>query len=103
MTSPERIHLASVLSEDLAMRVSAAELFDTAEKLPGDAVEMDFEGVKSCTRSFADEYSQRKRVSSKSIIEVNMPIFVHQLMMAVAHPKNKDQVIDIDNLNVTVL
>jgi len=103
MSSLERIVVRDIISEDLAMRSSAADLFEALDGLNGDVVEIDFEGVKSCTRSFADEYDQRKRLSTKTIREVNMPTSVHQLLMAVAHPKKKDQVVDIDRLKVNVL
>jgi hypothetical protein len=103
MTSPERTHVATVISDDLVTRASAADLLEMIEKLPGDVVEVDFDGVKSCTRSFADEYHVRKLSSSKTIREINMPTSVYQLLMAVAHPRKKDQVIDIENLKVTVL
>jgi hypothetical protein len=93
-----------VISEDLAMRVSAAELFDMIERLPGDTVEVDFDGVKSCTWSFADEYDRHKLKSSKRVVEVNMTTFVRTLFMAVANPdKKKGPVVDMDKLEVTVL
>jgi len=103
MTSPERVHVKTILFEDLIMRLSAADLFEVIERVPGDAVEVDFEGVKSCTRSFADEYYMRKLRSAKAVREVNMPTCVHQLLMAVAHPGKKDQVIDIEKLKITVV
>ena len=103
MTRYESIRVTSVLPEDLVMRASAAELLEMIEKLPSGVVEVNFEDVKSCTRSFADEYYMRKLRSTKTVREVNMPTCVHQLLMAVAHPGKKDQVIDIENLKVTVL
>ncbi|MEW5748760.1 MAG: DUF4325 domain-containing protein [Candidatus Thermoplasmatota archaeon] len=96
--------MSSVISEDLMMRASAAELFDMIERLPGDAVEVDFDGVKSCTWSFADEYDRHKLKSSKRVVEVNMSSFVRTLFMAVTNPnKKKDPVFDMDKLKVTVL
>jgi len=103
MTSPERVHVKTILFEDLIMRLSAADLFEVIERVPGDAVEVDFEGVKSCTRSFADEYYVRRGASSKTIREVNLPTCVYQLLMAVANPRKKDQVIDIEKLKITVV
>lgn len=103
MSSHDRIVVKELLSEDLAMRVSAAELFGAIERFPDDTVEVDFSGVKSCTRSFADEYDRLKHRSSKTIREANMPTSVQQLLMAVANPKRKDQIVDIDKLKVNVL
>ena len=103
MSHAGRIIVTAVLFEDLIMRLSAADLFEVIEKVPDDTVEVDFEGVKSCTRSFADEYYMRKLRSTKTVREVNMPTCVHQLLMAVAHPGKKDQVIDIEKLKITVV
>src|SRR3989339_89131 len=103
MTSSERVHVRTVLFEDLIMRLSAADLFEVIEKVPDDTVEVDFEGVKSCTRSFADEYYMRKLRSTKTVREINMPTCVHQLLMAVAHPGKKNKVIDIEKLKITVV
>jgi hypothetical protein len=103
MSSHERIVVKELLSEDLAMRTSAADLFKAVESTASDSVEVDFSGIRSCTRSFADEYDKLKHLSSKTVRETNMPISVHQLLMAVANPKKKDQVVDIERLKVKVL
>ncbi len=103
MTENERIKVTSVLSEDLMMRISAEDLIGMVERQPGAEVVLDFDGVKSCTRSFADEYYVRRAASSKTIREVNLPTCVYQLLMVVANPRKKDQVIDIEKLKVTVL
>ena len=103
MSSHERIIVKELLSEDLAMRTSAVELFKAIDSNPSDSVEVDFTGIQSCTRSFADEYDRLKRLSPKTIRETNMPTSVLQLLMAVANPKRKDQVVDIERLKVRVL
>lgn len=103
MSSHERIVVKDLLSEDLAMRASAADLFKAIESTHSAYVEIDFSGIRSCTRSFADEYDTLKHHSSKTIRETNMPTPVHQLLMAVANPKKKDQVVDIERLKIKVM
>ena len=80
MTSSNRkIRISKTISRDLALRMVATNFFDSLETSPEKKIIIDFSGVKSITRSFADEYSNRKRSSQQEILEVNMPLNIKKM------------------------
>ncbi len=83
--------MKALLSEDLAMRASAAAALRGHRNGIRRHRRDRLQRCQVVTRSFADEYARRKHLSSKTILEANMPTSVHQLLMAVANPKRKDQ------------
>jgi hypothetical protein len=67
------VRIGEVVSRDLAFREEARRFFDFLENRPKEGVVVDFEGVRTISRSFAHEYILRKKSSSKNIREINMP------------------------------
>lgn len=67
-----RLKVAEVLSENLILRDTANMLFDMVEKTDEEVV-LDFEGVRSISRSFAHQYVLRRKSSRKTIKEENVP------------------------------
>ncbi len=68
-----RLKVVEVLSENLFLRDTANMLFDMVEKTDEEEVVLDFEGVRSISRSFAHQYVLRRQASSKTIKEENVP------------------------------
>ncbi len=95
------VEVAEVLSPDLAIRGTAKEFCQGIESLKAPAIRVDFSGVRSITRSFAQEYLKYKKESKKDIEETNIPSNVRKMFMVIEHPRSKRQMIDLDNLPVT--
>jgi len=96
--------ISKTLSKDLALRESAARLFNQIEATKEERVIVDFKGVKSITRSFAHEYCRRKKESAKTISETHMPIDVKRMMMAAAELSgSRSKSLELDSVPVVVL
>ena len=87
-----RIALAERVGEHLALRSTAADLFDDATVRRGDVV-IDFAGVKSMGRSFAQEYIMCRSRHRRNVTEVNQSDEVRAMFRIVAHPKPKTPLI----------
>ena len=81
--------IKDVISPDLALRNSAEYLFKVIDRLSDDRITVDFTGVKSITRSFADEYLNRKKSSKKMIIEINVSDVVTQMFDVIEKKPSK--------------
>jgi len=105
MNTSARIFIISeILSPDLALRESAARLFDQFEDSKDSEIVVDFKGVKSITRSFAHEYCRRKRGYAKRISETHVPVNVRKMMTAASQtssPRSKS--LELDSVPVVVL
>ncbi len=64
---------------------------------------IDFEGVKTITRSFAHEYLQRKKASKKPVEERNVPSNVQRMMETVLAAQHDRQRADLGAVTVTIL
>ena len=85
--------LKDMLSPDLALRDTADRLFDTVEDSPDKKIVMDFSKVRSVTRSFAHQYSIRKKASSKSIVEKAVPVNIRKMFMAIRRPARRSKLV----------
>ncbi len=83
------------VSVDLALRDSARVFFDYLESLPSEEVIVDFKDIISISRSFAHEYTTRKKISHKNIKEVNVPLNVRKMFSIVEEPREKLAVFDV--------
>jgi hypothetical protein len=83
--------LKETLSPDLALRDTADSLFDMIEASSADKIMTDFSGIRSITRSFAHQYSIRKKASPKSIVETCVPANVRKMLNAVRHTQKKNR------------
>ena len=100
-TRPRTIRLADLIYEDLALRDSAARLFDAIEDSPEAEVVIDFSGVRSMSRSFADEYFVRRSASTKAITETNVPDNVRRMIDVVSRRSNSKKRLDVDEVDIS--
>lgn len=104
MTTPTRtIRLAEAVYEDLALRDSAARIFESVEDSPEPEIVMDFSGVRSMSRSFADEYVSRRSRSVKTIREVNVPDSVRRMIDVVSQRPKAKKRLDTDQASLFVM
>lgn len=101
-TRTRTIRLAEVVYEDLALRDSAARVFDMVEGSPEPEIVIDFSGVRSISRSFADEYVNRRSGSTKSIREVNIPENVQRMIDVVSHAPGMKKRFERDQVDLTI-
>jgi len=87
--SNNQIRIKDLLSEDLAIRDTAKYLFKQINTIKTPKVIVDFKGIKSISRSFAQEYLQNKEIVSKSISEKNVPETVKKMFCAIEINKPK--------------
>lgn len=97
------ISVSKVVSIDLAMRESADRFFNQVESLPEEDVTIDFKDVKSISRSFAHQYVQRLKHSSKSITETNVPDNVRKMFRIVEEVKTKPRLVDLRTIRIVSL
>ncbi len=78
-----------MLSANLALRETATRLVQYIEGLPNPEVVLDFSDVKTISRSFAHEYSTRKRDIHKQIREANVSADVAKMFAVVEEARAK--------------
>lgn len=81
-----RIRVSETIYEDLALRDSAARLFELVEASAEAELDIDFSGVRTMSRAFAHEYLTRRRASRKTVRETNVPEAVRLMFEAVSGP-----------------
>ena len=67
------IILSNIISNNLAFRDTADDLFNYINKLEESSIIIDFSNIQSITASFAHQYMINKEKSQKNIIERNIP------------------------------
>jgi hypothetical protein len=81
-----------IIAKNLTLRESASRLFDILESYREQRLIIDFSRIEFMSRSFADEYLERKEKTSKAIEEKNLPKNVKQMLEIVetsrAHHNN---------------
>jgi len=102
-TSNKTIFISEEVSNDLALRDIADALFEDIESLPESEVVIDFSGVTTITRSFAHQYSLRKKSSKKDISEVNMPTNIRKMFDIVENKYEKTKLIEIGSVKPIVV
>ena len=73
----------SAVTKNLVLRINANFLFEAIEKSKTKIVKLDFKGIKSMSRSFAQQYLENKEHSSKIIKEINVPADVAKMFKLV--------------------
>jgi hypothetical protein len=104
-TSNERkIEIAHAVSENLAFRNSADDLFSHIEDFKEKNIIIDFSGIKTITRSFAHQYTLNKKKSKKNISEINMPKDIAKMfdLLVNKKPQRRYYVAPKNVLEVTV-
>ena len=88
------IKLKNMISEDLALRSSADILFDYINSMPEKEISIDFNSVRSITRSFAHQYMLRKNTCKKKIEELNMTDIIRKMFDVIKEPRRRTLLID---------
>lgn len=101
MRQSAKFPLASLIFEDLTLRDSAVRLFEAIERSPEDCIVIDFEDVRSMSRSFADEYFVRRSSSTKAITEVNVPENVRRMIETVSDRSGVKKRLDISEVSTS--
>lgn len=78
----------SAVMENLALRINADMLFDAIEKSKEDTIKIDFKGIKTMSRSFAQQYLTRKNSCKKKVIEINVSEDVSRMFDLVKKKKD---------------
>jgi hypothetical protein len=102
-SSEVEFEIKDCLSEDLSTRNRASHFFETMELSNATSVVVNFAQVQSITRSFADEYMKRKKVSKLTIHERNVPSNVQKMFEIVSAPSDKKRVVNIAQLKIGML
>lgn len=82
-----RIIVKDVLSEDLLLRDVVGNLFKRINLVKSKEVILDFKGVKSISRSFAQEYLNNKITLSKKLKEENVSLNLKKMFHVVNNSK----------------
>ena len=82
------VMMTEVAPKNLALRHTAAHMFEHAAFRDGE-VELDFAGIESMGRAFAQEYLQLKFSHPRKVTEVNVPDGVRKMLDIVQNAKPK--------------
>ena len=88
--------LRDLLSPDLAFRNTAKSFFNYIASLPEENIIIDFRGIRSITRSFAQEYIVRKKGIEKNIIEINIPTSIDKMFCVVSSFAKKSRILNLN-------
>lgn len=83
MQLKNEVMISSEIRPNLSIRGGAKVFFDYIKNIPGNEILINFEGSKSISRSFAQEYLKQKRLINKEIIEINVPENIYSILKAV--------------------
>jgi len=103
ITQPKTVRLADAIYEDLALRDSAIRLFEDIEDSPETEVVIDFSGIRSMSRSFADEYLTRRLRTAKTIREENVPANIQQMLDVVSHRSKTKKRFEADSVSLSIV
>ena len=98
-----QVLLRKIVSADLALRDSAEKLFDYIDSLSVKQVVLDFSGIRSISRSFAQEYLSRKSDSQKTLEEIKIPKNIQKMFEVVGETTSKCQLVPFASVSVKSL
>ena len=101
--SGKAVYLADHISQNLAFRHSADDLFSYINSLEESGIIVDFSEIKSIASSFAHQYITNKKVTKKAIIEINKSIDAIQMFELVERRKSKTRETSNEPLEVLKL
>jgi hypothetical protein len=99
----KKIILKELLSDNLALRQNANDLFDYVESLSEGDILFDFTGVTSMSRSFAHQYLLRKKTCKKEITELGKAFDVKKMFDIAEKNRRTEPLIDIKNIKVLTI
>ncbi len=83
------IILSKLIAKNLTLRESADKVFDYVETLKENKIIMDFSRIEFVSRSFTDEYLERKQKTIKSVEERNLHMNVKRMFEIVNISRKK--------------
>ena len=83
--------LKDKISADLTLRTMALDIFNSDE-FHKDVV-IDFAGVKSMSRAFAQEFLTHKQKLGYKVVAINLPMDIKKMFEVVENPKTKSELI----------
>ena len=83
--------LAEYISQNLAFRDSADDLFNYISSLKESSIIIDFSEIKSMSSSFAHQYLTNKKVTKKDITETNKAFNIIQMFELVERRNSKSR------------
>lgn len=89
MKADNIIHVSARIATNLVTRNAADELIDFVKAMPSKKVTLDFKNVEFASRSFAHEYSLKKKKSNKIFIEKNMVVAVKKMFKLTSTSKTQ--------------
>jgi len=103
MNTSNKILIKEKISENLSLRDFARTFFIQLNKSTYDSLIIDFKGVNFMSRSFAQEYLDRKTESEKQIKEINMLSDIEKMFEVVKAPRERKPFFDFNKLKITTL
>ncbi len=95
--------IADVISPDLALKDLAAFFFKDIEISGEKNVKVDFKGVESITRSFAQEYLNRKMACRVSVTDINVPDNVKKMFLTVSSNTKETRFPGLNDVSIVPL
>ena len=87
--------MKDVIGQNLSLRKSADFLFDELELYTECEFILDFKGINSMSRSFAQQFINRLNQSSKKIVCTNESFAVTEMFRNVRTPKEKTKLVEL--------
>ncbi len=97
------VRISKEIAEDLALRDSADRLFNSIEASKEKEVVIDFSEIRTISRSFAHQYTLRKRDCNKYVTETNVPQNVQKMFRVVSEPAPKPHLVDLRGIRVVAV
>jgi hypothetical protein len=95
--------LAEYISQNLAFRDSADDLFNYINSLKKSSIVLDFSEIKSMSSSFAHQYVTNKKVTKKDITETNKSLNVIKMLELVERRNSKSREMNNEPFEVVEL
>ena len=98
------LKVCQVVGPDLATRNGCDNMFSLIEQSQDSNITLDFSEVSSISRSFAHEYIIKKKLSSKTVSEIHVPVSVRKMLELVNSKQFQKKPIENKNMKtVTIL
>lgn len=97
------LKVSQVVGPDLATRNGCDNMFKLIEQSQDANITLDFSMVSSISRSFAHEYIMKKKLSSKTVSEVHVPVSVKKMLEFVNSKQFQKKPVDNNNMKTVTM
>lgn len=87
------IKIKDQVDKNLSLRIYADDFFEFIDLLDQNEILIDFEGVISASRSFAQEFLNLVKASHKHITIINQKEEIDVMLQAVQYPRKKTRIL----------